>query len=124
MKKSIHLTNQSVAYMAARAPEGEVNFSASINAAFEQLEHIARAEMPTLDDAEFAELCNVYAGSDLNRIALPLNIAADLLMHYGAAVPSQLPKETAALVERLARLTQAEKFAIIDAVRVFWHAQE
>lgn len=124
MKKSIHLTHQSVAYMAARAQEGEINYSASINAAFEQLAHIARAEMPILDDAEFGELCNVYAGSDLSRIILPINIAADLLTHYGATVPSQLPKETAALVERLARLTQAEQFAIIDAVRVFWHAQE
>lgn len=124
MKKSTHLTKESVAYMAARAQEGEINYSASINAAFEQLEHIARAEMPTLDDAEFAELCNVYAGSNLSRIALPLNIAADLLMHYGATVPTQMPAETAALVERLARLTQAEQFAIIDAVRIFWHAQE
>lgn len=124
MKKSIHLTNDSVAYMAARAPEGDINFSASINAAFEQLAHLARAEMPILDDAEFAELCNVYAGSDLSRIALPLNLAYDLLTHYGATVPTQMPAETAALVERLARLTQAEQFAIIDAVRVFWHAQE
>lgn len=122
MKKSIHITNDSVAYMAARADE--INYSAAINAAFEQLAHLARAEMPEIGDAEFSELCNVYAGSELSRIMLPLNLAYDLLTHYGATVPTQMPAETAALVERLARLTQAEQFAIIDAVRVFWHAQE
>lgn len=121
MKKSIHLTNKSVAYMAARSDE--INFSSAVNAAFEQLAHLARAEMPEMTEAEFAELCNVYAGSDLTRFALPLNMAADLLMHYGATIPSQLPPETGALVEKLAHMGQAQQFAALDAVRVFWYAQ-
>lgn len=121
MKKSIHLTHESVAYMAARAEE--INYSAAINAAFEQLEHLARVEMPNLDDADFSEICNVYAGSDLSRIPLPLNIAADLLTHYGATVPSQLPAETAALVDRLAHMNQVQQFSIVDKVRIFWANQ-
>lgn len=121
MKKSIHLNSESVAYIAARADE--INYSAAINAAFQQLAHLARAEMPTLDDSDFSEICNVYAGSDLSRIPLPLNIAVDLLTHYGATVPSQLPAEKELLVERLAHMTQVQQFALIDKVRIFWAKQ-
>lgn len=120
MKKSVHLTEASEKYLVTRAPVGGVNYSAGINGAIEQLSHIARVECPSLGKDEWVELYNVYAGSDLSRFALPLNLAADLLTHYGATVPSQLDDEVAALVERLARMTQAQQFAIIDAVRVFW----
>ena len=120
MKKSVHLTEASEKYLAARAPVGGVNYSAGINGAIEQLSHIARAECPALSEDEWAELYNVYAGSDLSRLALPLNVAADLLTHYGATVPSQLDDAVAAFVERLTRMTQAQQFALIDAVRVFW----
>lgn len=122
MKKSIHLTAESVAYMAARA--GEINFSAAVNAAFEQLAHLARTEMPTLDDEELAELCNVYAGSDLTRIALPINLAADLMTHYGATITSQLPDNCQNLVEHLVTMTQAQQFSLLDKVRVFWRSAE
>lgn len=124
MKKSIHITRASEAYLAARAPEGVINFSAAVNAAFEQLAYLASAECPGLTKEEWAELYNVYAGSDLSCLALPLNLAADLLTHYGVTVPSQLDSAVAAFVERLARMSQAEQFAIIDAVRVFWFAQK
>ena len=120
MKKSVHITKASEEYLAARALRGEINFSAGINGAIEQLSHIARVECPSLGKDEWVELYNVYAGSDLSRLVLPLNLAADLLTHYGATVPSQLDNEVAALVERLARMTQAQQFAVIDAVRVFW----
>lgn len=118
MKKSVHITDASLQYMQARADE--INYSAAINAAFEQLAHLARAEMPDLSAAEFAEVCNVYAGSDMTRVVLPLNLAADILTHYGATIPSQIPAEAASLVERLAHMTQAQQFALADAVRVFW----
>nr|DAS42692.1 MAG TPA: hypothetical protein [Caudoviricetes sp.] len=120
MKKSVHLTADSVGYIEARTGEGEMNFSASINAAFEQLAYLARAELPDITDVDFSLLCNVYAGSDLSRIALPLNLARDLLDHYGATIPQQLPEDVRDLVTTLARMSQAQQFALIDAVRVFW----
>lgn len=120
MKKSVHLTADSVAYMEARSYEGDVNFSAAINAAFEQLAYLARSENPTLNEQDFAAVCNVYAGSDLSRIALPLNVARDLLDHYGATIPEQLPEDVRGLVTTLARMSQAQQFALVDAVRVFW----
>lgn len=120
MKKSVHLTESSVGYIEDRACGGEMNFSAAINAAFEQLAYLAQVENPALDDQDFAAVCNVYAGSDLSRIALPLNIARDLLDHYGATIPEQLPADVHGLVTTLARMTQAQQFALLDAVRVFW----
>ena len=97
-----------------------MNFSAAINAAFEQLAYLAQVENPALDDQDFAAVCNVYAGSDLSRIALPLNMARDLLDHYGATIPEQLPEDVRDLVTTLARMTQAQQFALLDTVRVFW----
>ncbi len=120
MKKSVHLTAGSMAYMEARSYGGEMNFSAAINAAFEQLAYLAQVENPALDDQDFAAVCNVYAGSDLSRIALPLNMARDLLDHYGATIPEQLPEDVRDLVTTLARMTQAQQFALLDTVRVFW----
>lgn len=120
MKKSVHLTEASEKYLAARASVGGVNYSAGINGAIEQLSHIARAECPALSEDEWAELYNVYAGSDLSRLALPLNVARDLLDHYGATIPEQLPEDVRDLVTTLARMTQAQQFALLDAVRVFW----
>jgi len=120
MKKSVHLTEASEKYLAARFGEGGINFSAGINGAIEQLSHIARAECPALSEDEWAELYNVYAGSDLSRLALPLNVARDLLDHYGATIPEQLPEDVRDLVTTLARMTQAQQFALLDAVRVFW----
>ena len=120
MKKSVHLTADSVAYMEARSYAGDVNFSAAINAAFEQLAYLARSENPALDAQNFAAVCNVYAGSDLSRIALPLNVARDVLDHYGATIPEQLPEDMRGLVTTLARMSQAQQFALVDAVRVFW----
>ena len=120
MKKSVHLTVNSVAYMEARSYADDVNFSAAINAAFEQLAYLARSENPTLNEQDFAAVCNVYAGSDLSRIALPLNVARDFLDHYGATIPEQLPEDVRGLVTTLARMSQAQQFALVDAVRVFW----
>ena len=119
MKKSVHLTAGSVAYMEARCYGGETNFSAAVNAAFEQLAYLARVENPSIEAQDFASVCNLYAGSDLSRIALPLNMARDLLDHYGATIPEQLPEDVRDLVTTLARMTQAQQFALLDAVRVF-----
>lgn len=123
MKKSVHITQSSHDYMAARAAESEINFSAAINAAFEQLAHLAKTENPMLGDADFAEICNVYAGSDLSRIMFPINLARDLLDHHGATVPAQLPEDVRDLANQLAAMSQAQQFAVLDAVRVFWYAK-
>ncbi|QLD33148.1 hypothetical protein [Mannheimia varigena] len=120
-KKSVHLTTTTEQYIADRTPQGETpNYSAHTNAAFALLLHIAKNEKPQLENSEWTEIYNVYAGSDLTKIALPLNIAADILEHYGATVPKQLNDDVANLVNKLVDMTQSQQFAIIDAVRLFW----
>ncbi|THA04373.1 hypothetical protein [Rodentibacter pneumotropicus] len=124
-KKSIHLTALTAQYIIDRTQQGErANYSAHINSAFSQLAHIAQAEKPTLTSDEWIELYNVYAGSDLTKLSLPLNLASDLLTHYGATVPKQLNITAAVLADKLVDMTQAQQFAIIDAVRVFWASGE
>ena len=122
MKKSVHLSAKTERFINNRALDDSPNFSGQINSAIEVLTHLAQAEKPALSNSDWTGLYNAYAGSDLTRLALPLNLARDLLAHYGATVPSQLPDQQA-LIEQLVKMTQAQQYAIIDAVRVFWAAQ-
>lgn len=115
-KKSIHISDVAELYITDRTPQGEnKNYSAHINNALNQLAHLSKSEKPLLENQEWVELYNVYAGSDLTRLVLPFDLADDLKAHYGT-----LPKDLTALYDKLAGMTQAQQFAVIDAVRLFW----
>lgn len=120
-RKSIHLTEKTEKHIISRhtGTDKTPNWSGSINAAFDMLAHLAAAEKPNLSAAEWAELYNVYSGSDFKKTPLPLNLAADLLKHHGATLPRELPQCCLKLVETLADLTQAQQYAAIDNVRRF-----
>lgn len=119
-KKSIHLSGAAEQYIADRTAQAEKpNLSAHINNAFEQLAHLTRAEKPELSKSEWVELYNVYAGSDLTRLVMPFDLADDLHTHYGT-----LPQDLTALYDKLAEMTQAQQFAVLDAVRVYWASGE
>ena len=76
---------------------------------------MTRAEKPELSKSEWIELYNVYAGSDLTRLAMPFDLADDLRTHYGT-----LPQDLTALCNKLSEMTQAQQFAVLDAVRIYW----
>lgn len=119
-KKSVHISQAAEIYISDRTLQGENrNYSAHINNAFEQLAHLAQAEKPELSKSEWVELYNVYAGSDLTRLAMPFDLADDLRAHYGT-----LPQDLTALYDKLAGMTQAQQFAVLDAVRVYWTSGE
>lgn len=115
-KKSIHISENAELYITDRTLQGEnKNYSAHINNALEQLAHLAKSEKPLLENQEWVELYNVYAGSDLTRLTLPFDLADDLHTHHGT-----LPQGLTALHDKLSAMTQAQQFAVIDAVRLFW----
>ena len=119
-KTAVHLSKTALQYMTDRTPQGEQkSLSAHINNAFEQLVHLTRAEKPKLSKAEWIELYNVYAGSDLTRLGMPFDLANDLRTHYGT-----LPQDLTALYDKLSEMTQAQQFAVLDAVRVYWASGE
>ena len=119
-KKSVHISQTAEIYISNRILQGESkNYSAHINNAFEQLAHLTRAEKPELSKSEWVELYNVYAGSDLTRLVMPFDLADDLRTHYGT-----LPQDLTALYDKLAGMTQAQQFAVLDAVRVYWASGE
>lgn len=119
-KTAVNLSKNALRYITDRTQQGEQKgLSAHINNAFAQLAHLAHAEKPELSKSEWVELYNVYAGSDLTRIALPFNLAEDLITHYGT-----LPQDLTALYDKLAGMTQAQQFAVIDSVRVYWASGE
>ena len=115
-KKSVHISQTAEIYISDRTLQDESkNYSAHINNAFEQLAHLAQAEKPELSRSEWVELYNVYAGSDLTRLILPFDLADDLRTHYGT-----LPQDLTALYDKLKSMAQAQQFAALDAVRLFW----
>ena len=120
-RKSIYFNEFSENFVAERTAQGETaNYSANVNAAFEMLDHLAKSEKPILSDENWIEMYNIYAGSDLTRRLLPLNLAKDLLDYYGATLPRDLPDNCILLVEQLADMTQAQQYSILDAVRIYW----
>lgn len=119
-KTAVHLSKGALQYVTDRTPQSEQKgLSAHINNAFEQLAHLARAEKPELSKSEWIELYNVYAGSDLTRLVMPFDLADDLRTHYGT-----LPQDLTELYNKLAEMTQAQQFAVLDAVRVYWASGE
>ena len=119
-KTAVNLSKNALQYITDRTQQGEQKgLSAHINNAFEQLAHLARVEKPELSKSEWIELCNIYAGSDLTRLAMPFDLADDVRTHYGT-----LPQELTALYDKLAGMTQAQQFAVLDAVRVYWASGE
>ena len=119
-KTAVHLSKSALQYMTDRTPQGEQKgLSAHINNAFEQLAHLTRAEKPESSKSEWVELYNAYAGSDLTRLAMPFDLADDLRTHYG-----KVPQNLTALYEKLLGMTQAQQFAVLDAVRIYWASGE
>lgn len=119
-KTAVYLSKTALQYVTDRTPQGEQKgLLAHINNAFEQLAHLTRAEKPELSKSEWVELYNVYAGSDLTRLVMPFDLADDLRTHYGT-----LPQDLTALYDKLAEMTQAQQFAVLDAVRVYWASGE
>ncbi len=115
-KTAVHLSKGALQYVTDRTPQGEQKgLSAHINNAFEQLAHLAQVEKPELSKSEWIELYNIYAGSDLTRLVMPFDLADDLRTHYGT-----LPQDLTALYDKLSEMTQAQQFAVLDAVRLFW----
>ena len=119
-KTAVHLSKTALQYVTDRTQQGEQKgLSSYINSAFEQLAHLAQAEKPELSKSEWIELYNVYAGSDLTRLVMPFDLADDLRTHYGT-----LPQNLTALYDKLSAMTQAQQFAVLDAVRVYWASGE
>nr|DAR90804.1 MAG TPA: hypothetical protein [Caudoviricetes sp.] len=114
-KTAVHISDKTWQYITDRTQQEQKGLSSYINNAFEQLAHLAQAEKPELSKSEWIELYNVYAGSDLARLVMPFDLADDLHTHYGT-----LPQDLTALYDKLSEMTQAQQFAVLDAVRVYW----
>lgn len=118
-KRSVQLNEQTETYINQRnTTDDKPNISSHLNQAIAQLNYLSRTERPELTIQEWRELYNVYAGSDMTMIALPIDLANDVLVHYGANVPQQT--DCSELVLKLREMTQIQQYALIDAVRIYW----
>lgn len=118
MKKTVHLSRKTETFIDERTGQEAANYSAHLNSAIDQLSHIMREQYPNLTEDELGEIVKIYEGKELIKLPLPCNIARDMLEHYGATVPMELPENCQELVNKLAMLSQAEQLAVIDVVRL------
>lgn len=127
-QRSIHLTAESESYINAnysRYTDDKPSFSAAINDSLTMLRWLKKISLPNdLYDDDWAELYNIYAGSDMTRMSIPFDIARDLLDYYGTNIVSRLPNNAQSLYSKLQSYSQAEQFAIKCYVREFWNSAD
>ena len=84
MKRSIHLSESSEAYIAARTRTPVI--SAEINGALAMLQHLARENLPKLSEAEWAEIVAVYRDKDFVAAEYCGRHPCTLWRHYSLAI--------------------------------------
>lgn len=96
-----------------------VAWSEAVNESIKALAWLSRAELPELDSSEWEYILNCYTSRNV-EYSFPLRIASDLMDNVGALELSELSKDYAALVKKCHAMTQAQQFAIMNYVRMFW----
>ena len=113
-QRSIHLSAEAETYIKlnySHYTDDKPSYSVAVNDSIAMLR-------------EWTELYNIYAGSDMTRMAIPFDIARDLLDYYGSNIVSRLPSNAQGLYNKLLGYSQAEQFAIKCYVREFWNCAD
>ena len=127
-QRSIHLSENSELFVKANYShysDEKPSFSVAVNDSLAMLQWLKKSSLPEdLLDDDWTELYNMYAGSDMTRMAVPLDIARDLLDHYGTNITGYLPGSAQSLFQKLKGYTQAQQFSIKCYVREFWNGAD
>lgn len=120
IKKSLMLSDLTVSHITARAnDQSEILWSQAVNEGFKALSWLIRESLPDLLEDDWEKILNVYAGSII-EFQPPFRIASDIMDHHGALELQQLAADWASLAVRLHGMSQAQQYAIMEFVRVFW----
>lgn len=127
-QRSIHLSAEAETYIKlnySHYTDDKPSYSVAVNDSIAMLRWLKKSSVPDdLFDDEWTELYNIYAGSDMARMAIPFDIARDLLDYYGSNIVSRLPSNAQGLYNKLLGYSQAEQFAIKCYVREFWNCAD
>lgn len=120
IKKSVMFSDATVSFIRARnKAEDEIMWSQALNENFKALSWLIRASLPELLVEDWEKILNVYAGSII-EFQPPFRIASDIMDYHGALELQQLEQDWAMLAITLHGMSQAQQYAIMEFVRVFW----
>ncbi len=119
MKKSVSLSDQAVAAIQMLSLDSKrPEWSRVINQQIEASMWLFRSSLPDLSDAEWEYILNAYAGSWEPMKFPPYRVASDLMDHEGVLDVNDHPMPD--LVRRIHAMSQAEQYAILMFVQMFW----
>lgn len=120
IKKSVMFSDATVSFIRARnKTEDDIMWSQALNESFKALSWLIRESLPDLPVDDWEKIMNVYAGRWI-EFQPPFRIASDIMDHHGALELQQLELDWASLAIRLHGMSQAQQYAIMEFVRVFW----
>jgi len=124
IKKSVFLSDRSEKIIRSMSHHDHPRWSQVINQTFAAMDSIFRNSLPALSTDDWQVIMNAYSSGTRDTIScIPFQIASDIMGDRGLLDVEQHPQKN--LVKRIHAMTQAEQFAILTVVRIFylnsWH---
>jgi len=117
IKKSVFLSDQTEAII-RKMSRDDPEWSRIINQTLSAADWVFRQSLPEFTPAEWQVILNTYAGTCDSLQVQPYRVASDLMDDLGLLDVNDHPN--ADLVKRIHGMTQAEQFAILTFVQIFW----
>jgi hypothetical protein len=119
IKKSVFLSDQTEQIIRKMSRDDDhPQWSNVINQTLAAADWVFRESLPELTPAEWQVILNAYAGTCDTLQVQPYRIASDLMDDLGLIAVDDHPN--ADLVKRIHGMSQAEQFAILTFVQLFW----
>jgi len=119
IKKSVFLSEESEAIIRKMSRDDDApQWSNIINQQLSAADWAFRQSLPKLTTTEWQVILNAYAGTCDTLQARPYCIASDLMDDLGLIAVDDHPNPE--LVKRIHGMSQAEQFAILTFVQIFW----
>jgi len=119
IKKSVFLSDQSESIVRKMSrDDGYPQWSGIINQTMSAADWLFRQSLPEFSPDEWQIILNAYSGTCDSLQCQPYRVASDLMDDLGLLDVSDHPN--ADLVKRIYAMSQAEQFAILTFVQIFW----
>jgi len=119
IKKSVFLSDQSEAIIRKMSRDDDhPQWSGIINQTLSAADWVFRQSLPDFTPEEWQAILNTYAGTCDTLQCHPYRVASDMMDDRGLIDVEDHPESE--LVKRIHGMTQAEQFAILTFVQIFW----
>lgn len=120
IKKSVFLSDESERIIRLMSrDDDQPQWSQVINQTMSAAYWVFRESLPEFTPAEWQMILNTYAGTCQSLQSRPYRVASDMMDDLGLIDVSDHPMP--GLVKRIHGMSQAEQFAILMFVEIFWN---